>query len=141
MPLLTRQTLQELVDLQADNPGPITMLTVVADNPRGFGRIVRDDNNQVIAIVEEADCAPEQLAIKELNVGVYCFQADWLWENLQKIEVSPKGEYYLTDLVNIAVRQGRKVRAVISTDLIETMGVNSLEHLAEAETALERGNK
>jgi len=141
MPLLARQTLQELVDLQADNPGPITMLTVIADNSRGFGRIARDENDDVIAIVEEADCAPEQLAIKELNVGVYCFQADWLWENLQKIEVSPKGEYYLTDLVNIAARQGRKVRAVISTDLIETMGVNSLEHLAEAETALERGNK
>ncbi len=112
------------------------MLTIIADNPRGFGRIARDNDNQVIAIVEEADCTPEQLAIKELNVGVYCFQADWLWENLKKIKISSKGEYYLTDLVDIAVRQGRKIRVVTSTDLLETMGVNTVEHLAEAETTL-----
>ncbi|OQY36190.1 MAG: hypothetical protein B6243_03805 [Anaerolineaceae bacterium 4572_5.2] len=137
MPLLTERSLGQLVEMQAENSGPITMLTVIADNPRGFGRIVRDEQNQVIAIVEEAVCSPEQLAIKELNVGVYCFQTDWLWNNLPNIKASPKGEYYLTDLVEIAVQQGRKVRAVTSADLLETMGINTLEHLAEAEAALE----
>ena len=139
MPLLTEKTLKNLVELQAQNSGPLSMLTVVADNPRGFGRIARDDRNQVVAIVEEVDCSPKQLAIKELNVGVYCFQADWLWDNLKKIEVSPKGEYYLTDLVKIAAQQGHTINALTSRNLLETMGVNTLAHLAEAETALAEG--
>lgn len=136
MPLLTLSTLSKLVDLQAGSSGPLTMLTVIAEEPRGFGRIVRDKTGAVIAIVEEADCTPEQLTIKELNVGVYCIRADWLWPNLAKIGVSPKGEYYLTDLVAIAVRQGYPVKAVTTTDLIETLGINTEAHLAEAEAAL-----
>lgn len=136
MPLLTRSTMQKLIDWQASNPGPLTMLTVVANDPRGFGRILRDDKGAVTAIVEEADCTPEQRAIKELNVGVYCIQAGWLWSNLAKIGLSSKGEYYLTDLVAIAVQQGHKIGVVTTTDLVETMGINTLEHLAEAEAAL-----
>ncbi len=136
MPLLSRSTLSKLVNLQASNSGPLTMLTVMAEEPRGFGRIVRDEKGAVIAIVEEADCTPEQLTIKELNVGVYCIRADWLWPNLAKIEVSPKGEYYLTDLVAIAVQQGYSVKAVTTADLIETLGINTEAHLAEAEAAL-----
>jgi bifunctional UDP-N-acetylglucosamine pyrophosphorylase/glucosamine-1-phosphate N-acetyltransferase len=136
MPLLTLSTLRKLIDLQASHPGPLTMLTVIAEEPRGFGRIVRDDQGAVIAIVEEADCTPEQLAIKELNVGVYCIQAEWLWSNLTKIEVSPKGEYYLTDLVAIAVQEGHPIKAVTTTDLVETLGINTETHLAEAEAAL-----
>jgi bifunctional UDP-N-acetylglucosamine pyrophosphorylase/glucosamine-1-phosphate N-acetyltransferase len=71
-----------------------------------------------------------------LNAGVYCFQADWLWSNLPNIKVSPKGEYYLTDLVEIAVQQGHSINALVSHNLQETMGINTLEHLAEAEAAL-----
>ena len=136
MPLLTSSTLRKLVDLQADNPGPLTMLTVTADNPRGFGRILRDETGAVIAIVEEADCTAAQLAIKELNVGVYCIEAGWLWSNLANIQVSPKGEYYLTDLVAIAVQQGRQIWVVTTTDLVETLGINTKSHLTEAEAAL-----
>ncbi len=136
MPLLTYSTLHSLVSLQATTPAPLTMLTVISDNPRGFGRIVRSENGAVTAIVEEADCTPEQLAIKELNVGVYCIQATWLWDNLDNIEVSAKGEYYLTDLVAIAVQQGHAINVVTSADLVETMGINTPEHLAEAEAAL-----
>ncbi|GAB4395793.1 MAG: hypothetical protein Fur0044_54530 [Anaerolineae bacterium] len=137
MPLLTPSTLRQLIDLQASNSGPLTMLTVIAEEPRGFGRIVRDEKGAVIAIVEEADCAPAQLAIKELNVGVYCIQADWLWPNLAKIEASPKEEYYLTDLVAMAVQQGHQIKAVTTTDLVETLGINTEAHLAEAEAALQ----
>lgn len=136
MPLLSRATMQKLIDLQNNNSGPLSMLTVIADDPRGFGRILRDDNGAVTAIVEEADCTSEQLAIKELNVGVYCVEADWLWSNLAEIELSPKGEYYLTDLVAIAVQQGYEIGVVTTTDLVETMGINTPEHLSEAETAL-----
>lgn len=136
MPLLTLATLRKLIDLQAENSGPLAMLTVIAEDPRGFGRIARDETGAVVAIVEEADCTPKQLAIKELNVGVYCIRADWLWSNLTKIEVSPKGEYYLTDLVAIAVGQRHHIKAVTTTDLAETLGINTEAHLAEAEAVL-----
>jgi len=136
MPLLSPETLAKLVAAQSANPHPLTMLTVTADNPRGFGRIVRDNAGNVIAIVEEADCTPEQLAINELNTGVYCMRADWLWDTLPKITLSPKGEYYLTDLVVLAVADGHAVRALTTDNLSETMGINTPSHLAEAEQQL-----
>ena len=68
----------------------VAMLTVTREDPQGFGRIVRDENGEIVAIVEEADCTPEQLAIRELNPGVYCFDAAWLWDNLSKLRSAPR---------------------------------------------------
>ncbi len=138
MPLLQAETITRLIEKQAANPGPISMLTVVAEDPRGFGRIVRNQAGEVEAIVEEADCTPEQLEINELNISMYCFRAGWLWENLPKIPVSAKGEYYLTDIIAIAREQGLSVQAEIITDPQEAMGVNTRVHLAEAEAALRK---
>ncbi len=141
MPLISDATLARLVAAQAENPHPLTMLTVIADNPRGFGRIVRDNTENVIAIVEEADCTPEQLTINELNTGVYCIRAGWLWDALPKITLSAKGEYYLTDLVALAVADGYTVRALTTDNLSETMGINTPQHLAEAEQQLKMKNE
>lgn len=113
MPLITSDTLAKLGEAQISHEGPISLLTLVAENPRGFGRIVRDADSQVQAIVEEAIATPEQLAIKELNTGVFCFSADWLWDALAELEITPeKGEYYLTDLVEMAVSKGQSVQAI-----------------------------
>jgi len=91
----------------------------------------------VQAIVEEYVATPEQQQIKELNVGAYCFQADWLWDALHRIEKNPKkGAYYLTDIVEIAVRENLPVQAVVHDDFIETIGINTRVHLSEAEAAL-----
>jgi bifunctional UDP-N-acetylglucosamine pyrophosphorylase/glucosamine-1-phosphate N-acetyltransferase len=136
MPLVTAETLSALVEKQAQNPGPVSMLTVIADDPRGFGRIVRNANGEVEAIVEEVDCTPQQLEIKELNISMYCFQADWLWQNLPNIPISAKGEYYLTDIIAIARQQGLPVQAEVISDPREAMGVNTRVHLAEAEAIL-----
>ncbi len=138
MPLLTSSTLARLVEAAEANWDPIVMLTVMAEDPRGFGRVVRDEQGYVTAIVEEVDCTPAQKAIRELNVGAYVFRGDWVWENLEKIVPSPKGEYYLTDLIGIAVNQGYRVRAELVEDSIEALGINNRVHLAEAETALRR---
>jgi bifunctional UDP-N-acetylglucosamine pyrophosphorylase / glucosamine-1-phosphate N-acetyltransferase len=138
MPLLRGETLQNLVEKQKANKGPITLLTVVADDPRGFGRIVRKKDGTVEAIVEEAAAIPEQLAIKELNVGAYCFSAAWLWEALHRIPMSRKGEYYLTDTVELAVKESLPVQALMIDDMIETIGVNTRVHLAEAEAAMRK---
>ncbi|MFN8455095.1 MAG: NTP transferase domain-containing protein [Anaerolineae bacterium] len=141
MPLLTLSTLRRLIDMQAGNSGPVTILTVTAEELRGFGRIVRDQKGAVIAIVEDADCTPEQRQIKELNLGVCCIRADWLWPNLAKIKASSKGEYYLTDLVMMAVQQGFDIGVVTTTDLVEAIGINTEAHLAEAETVLKARRK
>ena len=137
MPLLRGETFQRLVEAQRLNPGPFSLLTVIADDPRGFGRIVRKADGTVEAIVEEYVATPEQLEIKELNVGAYCFRAEWLWDALHRIEKNPKkGEYYLTDIVELAVKENLPVQAVVHDDFIETIGINTRIHLSEAEAAL-----
>lgn len=138
MPLLRPETLRALVQAQMTNPGPLSLLTVLADDPRGFGRILRNPQGSVVAIVEEAQATPEQKAIRELNVGTYCFRADWLWQALKRIPLSPKGEYYLTDVVGLAAADGLEVRALTLDDLQEAIGINTRLHLAEAEAVLRR---
>jgi bifunctional UDP-N-acetylglucosamine pyrophosphorylase / glucosamine-1-phosphate N-acetyltransferase len=136
MPLLRPETLAQLVETQKNNPGPISMLTVIAPDPRGFGRVIRSPEGLVQAIVEEAAATPAQLSIRELNVGAYCFSADWLWQALGRIPLSKKGEYYLTDTVELAVSAGLPVQALVSADLSESIGINTRVHLAEAEAAM-----
>ena len=138
MPLISPDTLRQLVAAHQNNNAMITLVTVIAADPRGFGRILRDASGQVQAIVEEAQATPEQLAIRELNASVYCFSADWLWPALQRIPLSPKGEYYLTDLVELAVADGLPVQALVADDPAEMIGVNTRVHLAEAEALLRR---
>ena len=137
MPLLRGETFRRLLETQRLNPGPFSLLTVIAEDPRGFGRIVRKTDGTVQAIVEEYVATPEQQQIKELNVGAYCFRAAWLWDALHRIEKNPKkGEYYLTDIVEIAARDNLPVQAVVHDDFIETIGINTRVHLSEAEAAL-----
>ena len=115
------------------------MLTVIADDPRGFGRIIRKDDGTINAIVEEYVATPEQLQVKELNVGGYCFDANWLWDALHRIPQNPKkGEYYLTDAVELASAAGLPVHATVMDDVEETIGVNTRVHLSEVEAAMRR---
>jgi bifunctional UDP-N-acetylglucosamine pyrophosphorylase/glucosamine-1-phosphate N-acetyltransferase len=136
MPLLSAETLIGLVNEQSKKNGPFTMLTMVSEDSRGFGRILRDRHGKITAIVEEVQATPEQLLIKELNVGAYCFNAEWLWESLKKIPLSPKGEYYLTDLVDIAVKDNLPVTSVQLENPEEAVGINNRIHLAEADGIL-----
>ncbi len=140
MPLLRAETVRALVELfararQADAQTALAMLTVTRDDPQGFGRVVRDARGEVTGIVEEADCTPEQRALRELNPGVYCFDAAWLWQNLPQIPLSAKGEYYLTDLAGLAVAQGCRV-ATMAAPLDEVNGINTRVHLAAAAQVL-----
>jgi bifunctional UDP-N-acetylglucosamine pyrophosphorylase/glucosamine-1-phosphate N-acetyltransferase len=137
-PLLQPDTLRALIEAQQRNEGPLTILTTRSPKSRGFGRVLRDEAGRVRGVVEEAHATPEELAIEELNVGGYCYLASWLWENLPRLPMSPKGEYYLTDLIALAVEQGEKVEALTLEDSQEVIGVNNRAHLAEAEKALRR---
>ena len=136
MPLLSADTQRQLLELLEESKGPIAMLTVEADDPMGFGRILRDEAGQVVGIVEEAVATEEQKAIRELNCGVYCFDGHWLWPHLAQLPLSPKGEYYLTDLVAMAVAEGQVVEALKISDVTEVLGINDRSHLAQAEAAM-----
>jgi bifunctional UDP-N-acetylglucosamine pyrophosphorylase/glucosamine-1-phosphate N-acetyltransferase len=136
MPLLTAGTLTNLVELAQSHTGPISMLTVTASETRGFGRILRDAHGLVSAVVEEAQATAAQLEIHELNPGVYCFRADWLWQALKRITLSPKGEYYLTDLVGMSVADGHAIHTLTISDPNEVIGINTRLHLAQAEALL-----
>ena len=136
MPLLTAETMHRLVELAQSHVDPISMLTFTADETRGFGRIIRDPRGRVSAVVEEAQATPEQLGIHELNPGVYCFKAAWLWPALKRVTLSPKGEYYLTDLVGLAVEDGHAIHTITIEDPDEVIGINTRVHLAQAESLL-----
>lgn len=142
MPMLSAATQRRLAEtfeagVVAGKRPALAMLTVTRDDPQAFGRVVRNAQGEITAIVEEAYCTPEQRAIKELNPGVYCFDAEWLWQNLPKIPLNSKGEYFLTDMVEIAVGQGR---AVLSQEapFDEVNGINTRVHLAHVTQLMQR---
>lgn len=136
LPLITSETIQQLVEIQKKNTGPISILTFISGNSRGFGRISRSPTGDVAFIIEERDATPQEMQINEFNVGVYCFTADWLWQNLQKIKKAANGEYYLTDLIGMAVKQKLRVETFVLENSKEAIGINTRIHLAEAEKVL-----
>ncbi|MBX3063064.1 MAG: bifunctional UDP-N-acetylglucosamine diphosphorylase/glucosamine-1-phosphate N-acetyltransferase GlmU [Anaerolineae bacterium] len=138
MPLLEVETLRSLVESQVNSTGVLTLLTVIQDDPRGFGRIVRNEFGQVVDIVEEREATSEQLKIKELNAGVYCFQADWLWDHLSRLKTRSNGEYYLTDLPALSAIENQPGLPIVHNDIEELIGINTRVHLADAEAALRR---
>lgn len=136
LPLLGSETLRRLIDRQESNSGPFSLLSAYSEVSRGFGRIERDSRGVVAGIIEEVHATSEQLALHELNVGAYCYRADWLWQHLSDLPISPKGEYYLTDLVDIASAGGLEVASIQVKDLNQIIGINTREHLAQAEAVL-----
>ncbi len=136
MPLLTLDTLRQLVERQRRSGATVTMLTCLSDDSMAFGRVIRDGEGRILQVVEEVDCTPEQKQIKELNCGIYCWRADWLWPNLPRIGLSPKGEYYLTDMIEMAVRDGQQVESIVLDDVRQVIGINKRTQLAWGEKVL-----
>ncbi len=137
MPLWRPETLKRLAEAGRKGPGQLAMLTGIGKDARLFGRVIRDGAGNVTEIVEDAHLTAEQKAVKEINLGAYCFRADWLWTALAKVSPSPKGEYYLTDLVAMAATE-RGVTAITVEDEEEWIGINTRAHLAEAEAVLRK---
>ncbi|MDQ4075104.1 MAG: NTP transferase domain-containing protein [Chloroflexota bacterium] len=134
-PLITAATLRRAAVYHRERGATITLLSFLPEDPAGYGRIVRDEAGAVRAIVEHKDATEAQHAIQESNSGTLFCEAAWLWENLDKLTLSPQGEYYLTDLSALAVSQGRVVEAV-TVDEQEVMGINNRVQLAEASRIL-----
>ncbi len=134
-PLIKQETIERLVENHINNKNAATILTALVEDPTGYGRIVRKDN-QVLKIVEHKDCNEEELKINEMNSGIYCFDIELLVDTLEKLNNNnEQGEYYLTDIIEILKSQNKPIGAVI-TDYEETIGVNSRIQLAQAEEIL-----
>ncbi|MCC8181057.1 MAG: NTP transferase domain-containing protein [Planctomycetes bacterium] len=141
MPLVTPETYRRLVDIRIESGAAATILSVPVPPDSRFGRIIRNELDEVVKIVEYKDATPEERARPEGNAGVYCFDAAALWPALEQItNANAQGEYYLTDVIEILRRQGRGVTALFSEVAGEELGVNTPEDLAAAQMALrERG--
>jgi bifunctional UDP-N-acetylglucosamine pyrophosphorylase/glucosamine-1-phosphate N-acetyltransferase len=133
VPLLTTKTIQALLDRTEQTGAAATVLTAIAEDATGYGRIVRDESGAVQAIVEHKDANEEQRGIREYNTGTWCFDNAKLWDLLGRLDTdNSQGEYYLTDVVEILVSDGEHVEAVICEDEREVQGINTLDDLERA---------
>lgn len=138
-PLLTAETFEKLIASHHQNHAKATVLTATTPEPTGYGRIVRDDNGNVLKIVEQKDASPVEQAIQEINSGVYLFDNEALFSALKEITNDNfQGEYYLTDVLEILRRKGETVGAYITPDFDEIMGVNDRSALAEATKLMQK---
>jgi len=136
-PLITTECLTELARAHGEARAAVTVLSFVPEDPRSYGRIVRGDDGEVVAIVEAVDATPEQLGIDEVNSSIYVFRGDALWSALGELTAhNAQGELYLTDAVRAIAREGATVAAYVAPDPTETEGVNTRVELAAATAAL-----
>ena len=139
VPLLTADTLLALHEAHTQVPTAVTVLSVRQDNPTGYGRIIRTDDGEVTAIVEEKDADEDQKEITEVNSGVFAFDAAILRDALGQLDTdNAQGELYLTDVLGIARSGGHPVRSHMASDARELAGVNDRVQLAEAGAELNR---
>lgn len=139
-PLYKPETVKKLIQYYEQENPTIAMLSVIFDDPMfwAFGRILRDKDNHVIGIREHKDCTQDQLKIKESNPGFYIFKADWLWQNIDQIKAeNVQKEYYLTDLIELAVKQNQKIIAMPVSEESEALGINNPEQQQKAEEILQ----
>ncbi|OGY21657.1 MAG: hypothetical protein A2126_01920 [Candidatus Woykebacteria bacterium GWB1_45_5] len=126
------ETIQKVLNKHVGKGGVVTFVSLDVEDPTGLGRVIREEE-RVIGIIEEKIASSEQKKIKEVNDGVYVFRRSWLGENLPKIKKSPVGEYYLVDLVSLAVLQGEEVGVFKLLNTDEWRGVNTKEELIAAD--------
>ena len=138
-PLFTSQTFQKLFDYHQSKGNAATVLTAQAPNPYGYGRIIRDEQDNVLRIVEQKDATAAELKINEINTGVFCFDNQLLFSALKKVDNhNAQGEYYLTDVLEILRNKGQRIGAYKMPDFSESLGVNDRSALAQATKIMQK---
>ncbi|PHS20543.1 MAG: UDP-N-acetylglucosamine diphosphorylase/glucosamine-1-phosphate N-acetyltransferase [Kangiella sp.] len=139
VPLIHHETLAELVDVYNNNPTGIALMTCDLDDPTGYGRIVRNDNGEVTGIVEHKDSTEAQKSINEINTGILCCNSTSLKDWIGRLKNdNAQGEFYLTDIIAMAVDDGNKVETAQPNNLYEIEGINTLKQLADLERVWQR---
>ncbi|MDO5674268.1 MAG: NTP transferase domain-containing protein [bacterium] len=137
-PLIRAETLAAMLAQHQTEQPALTLMTTTLPQPFGYGRILRSATDEVQAIVEEKDAGEEERAISEINAGIYIADAAFLFAALAQVGTdNSQGEIYLTDIVAIARREGRRVQAFVHQEAMDVLGVNSRVELAQAEVALQ----
>jgi len=132
-PLLTASVLEELLDEHRRTGASVTVLSIEPDEPLPYGRVLRDDEGALRAIVEEGDASPEERAVRELNTSIYVFKSDDLWSAVDRVEAhNAQGELYLTDAVLHIVADGKRGAVYRAADPIVGLGINNRAELAQA---------
>ncbi|MFD1362581.1 bifunctional UDP-N-acetylglucosamine diphosphorylase/glucosamine-1-phosphate N-acetyltransferase GlmU [Lentibacillus salinarum] len=138
-PLITGETYQALFDHHEQEDAKATVLTAKAPNPAGYGRVIRNDRNEVERIVEHKDAEGSEIQVDEINTGTYCFDNKALFEALHLVSNNnAQGEYYLPDVIGILQSRDAKVSAFHTSDFEETVGINDRVALAQAEKTMKR---
>lgn len=138
-PLIRTETLRLFLDAHVESVSLVTVMTTNVAEPDNYGRIVSDEHGNIVKIVEEKDASPAQKKIREINAGIYCVDAHFLFEALHRVGTdNMQGEIYLTDIVAIATGDGIHVHKFCCTDSEEVLGVNSRRELAQAHSVLQR---
>jgi UDP-N-acetylglucosamine diphosphorylase/glucosamine-1-phosphate N-acetyltransferase len=139
VPLLGRGTIDALAALHREEDATATVLTVRAPDPTGYGRVIRNQDRSVARIVEQRDAGPEELAVDEVNSGIYMFRVPDLLEALRHLRNdNAQGEYYLTDVFGWFASQGKTIAAYTSSDFTEVQGINTVANLEEVNTEFAR---
>ncbi len=142
VPLLTLNTLNSFINYHKENESALTVLSAIAPNPTGYGRIIRDESNNFIRIVEQKDANEEEKSVNEINSGTYLVKSNLLFSALERVNnTNAQGEYYLTDIVEIIKNDGYKVMAFSTSNIDEIQGINSIEDLKIAEEKLKNTSR
>jgi bifunctional UDP-N-acetylglucosamine pyrophosphorylase/glucosamine-1-phosphate N-acetyltransferase len=147
-PLVSKETIESLVESLEKSSAVVALGTALLPDFKdwrsglvNFGRIIRNENGKVIGIVENKDASDEEKEIKEVNPALYAFRAEWLWENIDKLEnINSQGEYYITDLVKLASREGELIEAIPLKNILEAFQPNSKQELEILEGILANQN-
>ncbi|OFW57730.1 MAG: UDP-N-acetylglucosamine diphosphorylase/glucosamine-1-phosphate N-acetyltransferase [Candidatus Solincola sediminis] len=136
-PLIAAATISKLYDVHRMEGAAVTLLGTYLSDPTGYGRILRGEGGGILRIVEETEAFPEELSIGEVNTSTYIFNWKALKPALNNLNAdNSKGEYFLTDVLELLIKKGERVAAYITEDDVETLGINSREHLAMAEAVM-----
>jgi bifunctional UDP-N-acetylglucosamine pyrophosphorylase/glucosamine-1-phosphate N-acetyltransferase len=136
-PLLTVPTLRRLIDTEKNSSAAGTILTAIMPDPTGYGRVIRNAQGDVKRVVEQKAGTPEELAVREANMGLYCYQARPFWAHIGEIQPNnPAREYYLTDMVEILSAAGCKMQTMVLEDPQEVLGINDRVELAMVDRLL-----
>ncbi len=137
VPLLSKSTTQDFINMHFENNSSASVLSSIADNPYGYGRIIRNNNGNFIRITEEKDANEQEKSIKEINSGIYLINSKLLFDSLKKISNNnSQNEYYLTDVIDILYKQNHIVKAFSIADFNEIQGVNQLTDLENLQNNL-----
>ena len=143
VPLIRPETLQRMCALHIEQKAAMTILTAVPDDPTGYGRVIRQSEGspEVLAIVEQKDLKPDQLATPEINSGIYCFETASLFANLNRLSnQNATGEYYLTDVAGLLAAEGKRVIAIQADSVDEVLGANTIAEMMHLDAAMRLAN-